>query len=591
MKIEQRFKLAVLAIVAVMLFSAAMTLRENAQWESTFEHLSGSISREQDLDQLLTLLRDAETGQRGFVITGKDSFLAPYLSAVRDVPAAHASLLNDFAGSPQRLEAITEIFRVVELKLSELEETIRLRRQGGFAVVEPIVSAGRGKQYMDALRELIGEQARIESVHREQLRAQMQLESKRAFYFVNGAVLLNFFLLVGLMTYMFRLLKDRAAIAVTLQQAAGKLSTSAADLEHRNRQMALGAEMLQALGTVSSMEETADIISVYCARILPGLAGALYLYRNSRDLLEPRLSWGPKAGLEQPFEPIDCWALRRGQPHHASGPTDLCCAHYRDDGAALTAAADERRSHGTGVFAQRLCIPLVTHGEVIGMLHLASLAGLDSPGSAQAGVMPQQEAIRLAEQISLALSNVKLRETLLRQSIIDPLTGMYNRRYMDETLGRELPRAERKQQHLSVIMLDLDHFKRINDTYGHDAGDFVLKSVAMEINRNIRESDLACRFGGEEMILILPECDLETAVQRAETLRLAIGSLALDHGGRPVGTITASFGVATFPQQAHDGSSLLQVADEALYQAKHGGRNKVVAQSIHRAIRARELMS
>lgn len=148
---------------------------------------------------------------------------------------------------------------------------------------------------------------------------------------------------------------------------------------------------------------------------------------------------------------------------------------------------------------------------------------------------------------------------------------MYNRRYMDETLRRELLRAERKNGQLGITMSGLDHFKRINDTYGHDAGDALLKSVAQVINANIRASDLACRFGGEEMALILLECDMPPAIVRAEAIRHAIATLTLRHSGRMLGPVTAPFGIATFPQQTGGSAELIQAADKALYQAKNGG--------------------
>jgi diguanylate cyclase (GGDEF)-like protein len=153
---------------------------------------------------------------------------------------------------------------------------------------------------------------------------------------------------------------------------------------------------------------------------------------------------------------------------------------------------------------------------------------------------------------------------------------LYNRRFMDETLHRELIRAKRKSTSLCLIMLDLDHFKRLNDTFGHDAGDAVLKSAAQLIRQHVRESDLACRFGGEEMIVILPECDTATGMERAEKVRAAIAGLGVQHGGRTLGNITASLGVAVSRDQQQDAEALLRAADQALYEAKHSGRNRVV---------------
>jgi len=191
-------------------------------------------------------------------------------------------------------------------------------------------------------------------------------------------------------------------------------------------------------------------------------------------------------------------------------------------------------------------------------------------------------------QVGLALDEMaqalQLREKELKQamqdlreqSITDPLTGLYNRRYLLELLPRELVRAGRNGTHIAVIMVDVDHFKRINDSFGHDAGDLALRAIGPLLKQSIRRSDIACRFGGEEFLLILPEATSEGAARRAEAIRAAIKLLNLIHLGRALGAITASLGVALYPDHASDADALLRSADESLYKAKDGGRDRVV---------------
>jgi len=162
-------------------------------------------------------------------------------------------------------------------------------------------------------------------------------------------------------------------------------------------------------------------------------------------------------------------------------------------------------------------------------------------------------------------------------SMRDPLTGLYNRRYLDETIGRELPRARRQGESVGVIALDIDHFKRLNDTFGHDAGDFVLRMLSEQMRAATRDSDIACRFGGEEFGIILPGASLAVARARAEALRAAVEALRLEFDGKPLGTFTVSAGVASMPPHAQDWTFTLQTADRALYAAKQQGRNRVVA--------------
>jgi diguanylate cyclase (GGDEF)-like protein len=165
---------------------------------------------------------------------------------------------------------------------------------------------------------------------------------------------------------------------------------------------------------------------------------------------------------------------------------------------------------------------------------------------------------------------------LREQAVTDPLTGLYNRRYLWEFLRREWIRAKRRNDTLAVIMIDLDHFKRVNDAHGHEAGDFVLTAVAGLLRNRIRSSDIVCRYGGEEFALVLPEASLENVRLRAEDIRMAIKDLDLTHQGVPLGRITASLGIALFPDHVDDPDSLMQAADAALYEAKGAGRDRTV---------------
>lgn len=182
----------------------------------------------------------------------------------------------------------------------------------------------------------------------------------------------------------------------------------------------------------------------------------------------------------------------------------------------------------------------------------------------------------MVEQLTLALANLQLREQLREQSIRDPLTGLFNRRYMEETLKRELQRANRYQYPIGVVMLDIDHFKQFNDTWGHDGGDAVLRAIGLFLQEHIRGSDVACRYGGEEFILILPDAPLEDTYHRAHELRAGIKDLQIQHNGQQLPTVTTSVGVASFPVHGVTIEEVIKVADTALYQAKTGGRDQVV---------------
>ena len=216
-----------------------------------------------------------------------------------------------------------------------------------------------------------------------------------------------------------------------------------------------------------------------------------------------------------------------------------------------------------------LCVPLTAHGEALGVLSLVA-----HPAA------PAETLVRLARSVAeptaLALANLRMQDTLRTQSIRDPLTDLFNRCYMEESLEREVRHAQWAERALVVVMADLDHFKRVNDRFGHEAGDQLLRAVGDLLLSQIRGGDSACRYGGEEFTLILPEITPEAARQRCEQLRLGVKHLAVQYRGEPLLPVTISFGIATFPQHGLTGSSLLRAADAALYRAKAGRRDGVV---------------
>lgn len=214
---------------------------------------------------------------------------------------------------------------------------------------------------------------------------------------------------------------------------------------------------------------------------------------------------------------------------------------------------------------------MTVSGDLIGLLHIEWPSGL----SDEDGILELSQNV--TEVFALSLSNIKLRETLRSQSIRDPLTGVFNRRYMEETLDREIPRSRRKNSPLGLILMDIDHFKKFNDTFGHDAGDHVLRNLTSVFQSKVRGEDIVCRFGGEEFIIILPDANIIVTRERAEGIRQAISSLDLVYEGKPLGKVTISIGVAIFPDHGESGTDIILRADKALYQAKTEGRNRVVA--------------
>ncbi len=356
---------------------------------------------------------------------------------------------------------------------------------------------------------------------------------------------------------------SRKQTELALEQSNRNLSEWVNELEQRTRETTLLGEMADLLQSCLTAEEAYAVIRAFSPKLFPSGSGMLGVLHASRNLVEVVAFWGDSPPPDQLFAPDRCWALRRGRPYRvAAADSGLVCGHLG-------------LSPPTGY----LCVPMVALGEPLGVLHLH---GGPEPEQVDRVHKPppdaqQRLAVTVAERLSLALANVRLRDSLRSQSIVDGLTGLFNRRYMEETLDLELARATRGRREIGIIMLDIDHFKSLNDSCGHDAGDALLRALAGLLRTRVREGDIACRFGGEEFILILPEAALDLARHRAEEIREAMRQLRVSHRGRVIGPITVSAGVAAFPDHGKTSEGLLQAADAALYRAKAEGRDRVRA--------------
>ncbi len=354
------------------------------------------------------------------------------------------------------------------------------------------------------------------------------------------------------------------------------------DLQKANLQLTEQVDQISRLNELEEqLQACANVEEVYqvTARLLRPLfrteSGALYVINNSRNKVETAVTWGAPPLKEQTFGLDDCWALRRGQLHMSGGErANIPCQHVM--AAASAPRGAERRDAGlTPALAPAfsVCVPLLAQGETLGILHLRPAP--DDALHHELDESRQQLARLAADSVGLALANMKLRDTLRQQSIRDPLTDLYNRRYMEESLERELRRSARNLRPVGVIMLDLDHFKRVNDKYGHEAGDAVLQQLGYFLSQHLRGGDIACRFGGEEFILILPEASIEQTARRAEQYRQGFNATPLLYNGRAIESVTMSLGVASYPDYGSTSEAVLRAADTALYRAKHEGRDRV----------------
>jgi diguanylate cyclase (GGDEF)-like protein/PAS domain S-box-containing protein len=326
------------------------------------------------------------------------------------------------------------------------------------------------------------------------------------------------------------------------------------EVTERSKRATMLAKMGELLQSCVSKDEVFAAAMGFAPKIFSAGRGAIALLNPERNLAEVFGWWADCQLPASVFEPTSCWALRTGHPH-----------------LVLAGDSTARCGHAEGVKSTYLCVPILAQGEALGIVHFQATD--QSPAFADSEL---SHKTTFAGQVGLSIANIRLREALRSQSVKDPLTGLYNRRYLEEMLDREIRRAVRAEQSLGILMLDLDHFKKFNDTYGHDAGDTVLRDAGAFLTKSIRVEDTVCRFGGEEFVIVLPTANAEAGRSRAERIRSKLRELTVLHQGQSLGRITVSIGVAALPANGTSAAELLAAADAALYRAKRDGRDQVV---------------
>jgi diguanylate cyclase (GGDEF)-like protein/PAS domain S-box-containing protein len=675
-KIALGFGTALLALVVISWVSYEETvglmdsIRLAAQTRAVVDYLEDTLS----------LMKDAETGARGFIITGDRRYLEPFQVAMTLIPPRLEELQLLTASDAVRQKNTESIHKLVDLKLASLTNNIDARQARGFVGTARMEA---GRKSMDEIRNLITETVRREKVMlgrqnaavenrfdlmlqvillggviafifvalasalisrdvKERLHVEDDLKKMNAVledavegisqldvegrcFAVNGAyarmvgcepeeligtdwretvhpddremlqeayqVMVKqgrveaearglrkngggFYEHVTMVAKydeqrfvghccFVRDITARKLAEAKLAESNDKLTQWVTQLEQRAHERTLLSEMGELLQTCLTSEEAYGVAAKFAGKLFPQDSGTLYMINASRHMVQAVAAWGEASDSTKVFHLDDCWGLRRGQIHQVDDPlTGIFCRHFNSPPATTC-----------------LCVPLIGQGETIGMLYLqrASLRP-DSSGDVLAYPFEDKRNLAkiMAEQFTLALSNLRLREVLQAQAIRDPLTGLFNRRYMEESLQREVARAIRVNAPLAVLMLDLDHFKQFNDTFGHAAGDKILREVGAGIQSVIRGEDIGCRYGGEEFTIILPRSTPAAARDKAETLRDVVRRLQVEDSGHYLGGLTLSVGVAVFPEHGATAEIVVKAADRALYQAKADGRDRIV---------------
>lgn len=341
-------------------------------------------------------------------------------------------------------------------------------------------------------------------------------------------------------------ISDRERLKTELETVNQQLEGAVRRYQVRSNEMVELNNMGDLMQSCISIEELAQVLCSFSADYLQVPSGGFYQIDSLTGLATLQGGWGLVPESEQSFPSNHCWALRRSQIHPSDAlQQKLHCQHISDGN-------------------DHICIPLVGNGETIGLLCLHNPTG-------------QHELAFLAgvgKRAALAMATLIAREELFVKTIIDPLTGLNNRRHLDTLLDEARRHNRGTEWQVGLMMLDLDHFKVINDNHGHDGGDTVLREFAKLLKASLRSGDIACRYGGEEFVVILDGASLTVTQQRAEQFRKAVAQMEVTHHGNPI-QVTISIGIAALPEHGRDLAAALQAADTAVYQAKHNGRNQI----------------
>jgi diguanylate cyclase (GGDEF)-like protein len=475
-------------------------------------------------EQLLTSMLNQETGARGFFQTRQVVFLEPVAAGTAAFAQSAAELRGLVGGDPTLVSMLNDQLHRASAWHTATEAAIAAVARTGKP--QTVAAALRAKGVMDGFR----------AVH-STFDAQLAKDNQHGLAVATAIA-------VG----------TAAALVIMLVWLG--LSLTGRTTRHEAARQRDQSDLRDLLQSSESEEESRMLLIRHLLKMFPGARAAVFTRNNSDDRLEVTRDETEEAILaDSPLAPANverlrprsCMAVRLSRAYD----------HQRGDNLLLRCEiCGEMR-------AASACEPLLVSGQVIGSVLVVSHKAIDSDRRARL-----HESVAQATPILANQRNLRLAET---RAASDALTGLPNRRSANETLQRMAAHAGRSVSPLSAILLDLDHFKALNDSYGHDAGDRALALVGRIISSTIRGSDFAARFGGEEFLVLLPDTDRPGAVLVAEKLRSEIANAEL----AGISPITASLGVAVLPSDAVEADDLLRKADRALYTAKEGGRNRV----------------
>lgn len=532
----------ILLVVSGLVFQSVTKLVNSAGWvDHTYEVID-------TIHVTVTCFFEARSSERTYLAVHDKALLVPYREGLQRIYPDVAELRLLTADNMSQQKRLKMLDAAVRSEFSRMAKAIGNAAAGKMETTDQVIANPAERVNAEQILSIASDMEREE---RRLLKARAGNVDFFATSALNACVAAIFtsILILGLVFWLIRReTKDREAAQGKLYESNERLQDSLGDLQLRDnagRSIMLLGELMQ---TCRNTGEALSIAARHLTQLIPNLRGTVGLFNNSRDMIEASQVIGDGEGFTREFAPDECWGLRRGRMQE-NGATHPLCTHLPANSEAVS------------------CLPMIAQGDTLCVMSVSAPHGFSD--------IEQQTIQTIAEQLSLALANLRLQESLRHQSLRDPLTGLFNRRYLEDALVREVARARRRSEPLAVVMIDIDHFKRFNDTHGHQGGDALLAEFGLLLVRHTRDEDIAVRYGGEEFALVMPGANLETAAERADQVRDALKRMHVQLSGQALGLVTLSAGVATYPMHGTSIMTVFSEADAALYRAKQHGRDRV----------------
>ncbi|SEP11129.1 diguanylate cyclase [Pseudomonas sp. Snoq117.2] len=505
------------------------------------------------INQVHVELLSAMAGARAYMINGSVEQHKIYLLSSSMLQEYEKKLLDLVSDNPEQIKNVEALFSLIDARMKQLEYTVAGYEAGGIEGAKAAISPNS----METHRAIGDHIASMVNLEHRLLDIRIDATNESAFLLLLYAIagIPVGLLMVGWVYFILnRELTRRTFAENETAKLNCELGSTVSALESKSSDLSAIGEFAGYLQSSESIEEVLKITKSLFDKVIPGAAVEVYLSKPSQNYLELKTQWGSVSDQSaQVIYPSECWCLRRGKDHYStrSGGSPIC-KHIIRSGTDATVA---------------LCMSLSSTGGLLGIISIQGNEGL---------LQARHSILGLAtEQLSVSINAMQLRETLKYHSTRDELTGLYNRRYLEEAFGQLHARSVRHGQPYSILMIDIDHFKKLNDSLGHAAGDAALKEIGGVLS-TMRSEDIVCRFGGEELIIAMPETDANEAAVVAERIRQKIERLEIDFQGVSLPPLTVSIGIASFPKDGSDNHVIRRNADLALYRAKREGRNRTV---------------